>query len=51
MTAFSRASRFCTAEVTFSSRSDAIRAVHELDGNELDGDRHILQCYMGMHMG
>eukprot|EP00667_Euglena_gracilis_P017521 EG_transcript_18482 len=51
VTNFAKSTRSCSAEVTFASRADAVKAVRELQGNELDGDGHILECYLGKSSG
>lgn len=47
VTAFDSLGRSCTAEVSFPSRAEAIKAVNELNGNELDGDGFVLEVFLG----
>mmetsp|Transcript_21118 Transcript_21118/g.37809 ORF Transcript_21118/g.37809 Transcript_21118/m.37809 type:complete len:304 (-) Transcript_21118:1747-2658(-) len=35
-----------TAEVHFDNRKDAVQAMNDIDGNELDGDGNILECHL-----
>lgn len=51
VTAFEVVGGSCSAEVSFPSRAEAIKAVHELHGNELDGDGFVLECFLGRVSG
>jgi len=51
VTAFHKLAQSCAAEVAFASRADAVKAVRELHGNELDGDGHVLECSLGKASG
>jgi len=51
VTAFQKLAQSCSAEVAFASRADAVKAVRELHGNELDGDGHVLECSLGKILG
>ena len=44
---FNSSSRSCSAVVSFDNRADAIKAVEEMNGNQLDSDGYVLRVQLG----